>query len=335
MVSSAERLAARRRTVASTAVGLRRLWSELDPSDVGGSWAFLEPAAVELVSRGQAAAATGATEYVTDSVAAYEAVSRPAGRVAPAAFAGTASDGRPLETLLRSAPLRTLRARSAGVAPSRSAAAGFMSLLTHASTQIHDAGRSADQVAMTADLEVTRYVRQLRGTSCSRCIVLAGRIYRYSAGFQRHPNCDCVHVPVPRVAKDRSGGPEQRDVFGEMSETEQDRVFGRAGAQALRDGADMGQVVNARSGMKTVRMYGKNVHVTTVGTAKGSLAHRRLTAAGASTERTRALTSTTALGERRRVTRVAVPRITPEQIYADAVDRTDAIRLLKRFGYLV
>jgi hypothetical protein len=26
--------------------------------------------------------------------------------------------------------------------------------------------------------------------------VLAGRVYRYSSGFLRHPNCDCTMIPT-------------------------------------------------------------------------------------------------------------------------------------------
>lgn len=36
-----------------------------------------------------------------------------------------------------------------------------------------------------------------------------------------------------------------------MSAAEQDRIFTKAGAEAIRLGADMAQVVNARSGMYT------------------------------------------------------------------------------------
>ena len=40
------------------------------------------------------------------------------------------------------------------------------------------------------------------------------------------------------------------DRFNGMSEEEQDKVFGHADAQAIRDGADIYQVVNAHRGMR-------------------------------------------------------------------------------------
>jgi hypothetical protein len=124
---------------------------------------------------------------------------------------------------------------------------GQASLQMIASTQVSDAGRTADQTAMVANGS-HGYVRMVVGKTCSRCVVLAGRWYRWDAGFDRHPHCDCVGVPA---AEDRSGDltTDPDAYFRSLTRSEQDATFGRAGAQAIRDGADMGQVVNARSGM--------------------------------------------------------------------------------------
>ena len=76
-------------------------------------------------------------------------------------------------------------------------------------------------------------------------------------------------------------------------------VFTRAGAESIRQGADIAQVVNARSGMYT--------------------------AAG------RQLTTTAA-----RIRGQGGIRLMPEQILREAGnDRDEAQRLLKRFGYLI
>jgi hypothetical protein len=61
---------------------------------------------------------------------------------------------------------------------------------------IQDAGRTAAAVDLITRREVTGYVRTLNGPSCPRCAVLAGRVYRYSQGFQRHPRCDCTMTPT-------------------------------------------------------------------------------------------------------------------------------------------
>jgi hypothetical protein len=88
----------------------------------------------------------------------------------------------------------------------------------------------------------------LVGKTCARCLILAGRRYSWKADFKRHPRCDCIAVPSTEAV---STAPEvnPRLAFQMMSSAEQDRVFGKAGAEAIRSGADPGQVVNARSGM--------------------------------------------------------------------------------------
>lgn len=62
--------------------------------------------------------------------------------------------------------------------------------------------------------------------------------------------CDCRHIPCPEaVADDLTTDP--RAYFDSLSGPEQERIFTRSGAKAIRDGADMGRVVNARRGMSS------------------------------------------------------------------------------------
>lgn len=105
---------------------------------------------------------------------------------------------------------------------------------------VQDAGRSAEQVA-TSMRPHTGYVRYLSPPSCSRCAVLAGRVYRYSTGFLRHPHCDCTMVPTTRARPDFVPDP--------VSLMRQGMVTGlsKADRRAVSDGADFNQVVNARS----------------------------------------------------------------------------------------
>ncbi|MEV5542803.1 hypothetical protein AB0L13_38875 [Saccharopolyspora shandongensis] len=79
--------------------------------------------------------------------------------------------------------------------------------LTYASTEISDAARSAVQIAETAHPGAAGHERVVRLPACDRCIVLAGKFYRYSTGFLRHPRCDCTMVPVSRAGW-RDGQPE-------------------------------------------------------------------------------------------------------------------------------
>lgn len=102
---------------------------------------------------------------------------------------------------------------------------------------VQDAGRAAESVA-TATRNVA-HVRYLSPPSCSRCAVLAGRVYRYSDGFQRHPNCDCVMIPTTVASpfvQDPADLLERGLVTG----------LSKADAAAVADGADLNKVVNIR-----------------------------------------------------------------------------------------
>lgn len=71
---------------------------------------------------------------------------------------------------------------------------------------VQDAGRAADAVNLAIRADIA-YVRFLNPPSCSRCAVLAGRIYRYSTAFLRHPGCDCVMIPTTVSADDLTQDP--------------------------------------------------------------------------------------------------------------------------------
>ena len=105
---------------------------------------------------------------------------------------------------------------------------------------VQDAGRAAESVAATARPRVG-HVRYLSPPSCSRCAVLAGRFYRHSTGFQRHPGCDCVMVPTQQdAAPDLVADPTDLVREGKVT------GLSKADLRAVRDGADLGKVVNVR-----------------------------------------------------------------------------------------
>jgi hypothetical protein len=273
------RLAARLRREA------RQAWRQVDPARISATWAAQIPALLAALTAGQRAAASTADGYL-------DAQDLPgAARVNPAAFAGVASDGRDLRSLFSMPGIVTLQAIAAGHSLGRAMAAGGALAELAAHTQVADAGRVADLTGM-AGRGSPGFVRMVVGETCSRCIVLAGRWYRWNAGFNRHPKCDCVGIPAAENDIDLRTDPKK--VFGSMTAAEQDKVFTQAAAQAIRDGADIGKVVNARRGMQTA--------------ADGRLY------------------TTEAAGKR--------PRLMPEQIFREAKDRDDAVRLLRLHGYI-
>lgn len=399
-------------------------WRELDPERVIRQWvAGAGDRAYVLVSAGQEAAADLAPDYLVDAMDAQRKIAVPP-RMDARAFAGVASDGRSLETLLQVAPVRAAALQRQGRTPAQAMQAGENFLRMAVDTQINDAGRAADSVAIAAatvvnktDQEVAEdaqadarpdveraapllapepparqarplspgaqraqilerlkqaradllasqpapaaprpsdgdllsadrraqverikaetlariqrereerraararperniasrqevsvgYVRYLQPPSCPRCVILAGKFYRFSDGFERHPMCDCKHIPATQdVADALTADPEA--YFVSLGRAGQDAWFGKANADAIRGGADIYRVVNAQDGMFTADDG------------------RRYTRAGPRTRRGR---------------RGGGPVLRPTvwQIYRDAGgDRERARRALQYNGYIV
>lgn len=101
----------------------------------------------------------------------------------------------------------------------------------------------AERAARAVDIAVRpgiSYVRSLNPPACSRCVVLAGRVYRWSDGFLRHPQCDCLMTPVNEATSDLVTDPMEAFENGWIKD------LSNADAEAVRLGADLGQVVNVR-----------------------------------------------------------------------------------------
>lgn len=310
---------------------LQRAWSKVDPANLEQSW-DREVARVltQFVNLQLQAATLGATFA---AAAARGIGGPPEAKVRPEALAGWASDGRPLESLLQ-----TPAAVASKVDPELALDAGRTSVTRIARTQIADANRIAAGIDRVTRPRVG-WVRMLTPPSCDRCLILAGRFYRWSDGFDRHPNDDCLSIPAD---EDRPGDlrTDPDAYLKSLSTEEQDRMLGKANAQAWRDGGDLNQIVNAKRGMQDTTVFGQQVQITTEGTTTRGLAGQRLISQGApvATEQGEFVLRQARGGEvTRRVQRqrVQVPRLTPESIYKFAKDRDDALRLLHRFGYIL
>lgn len=103
---------------------------------------------------------------------------------------------------------------------------------------VQDAARAAESVSVTARRNVF-HVRFVNPPCCARCAILAGRIYRWSSGFQRHPGCDCSMIPTT-VASTLRTLPSELVRDGQVS------GLSKADMKALEDGADLNQIVNVR-----------------------------------------------------------------------------------------
>ncbi len=265
----------------------------------------------EIVALFQIQAAQDAIDSIDPMLAEQGIEAAPvAAPAAPAAFAGTAMDGRPLVSLFEQAT-----------------SAGATALM--AATQIQDSARAAAGVSIVTRPRVG-YVRMLNPPSCSRCVILAGRFYRWSGGFRRHPGCDCRHIPsTENVAGDLTTDP--MEYYRSLDEAGRIKLAGsKANYQAIEDGADLAQVVNiyrrGRSGGLSLaqptspleREYG--LKFTTSG----------------STDRSRFTQQQVGLGLREAARTDGVRRrLMPESIYANAESREQALEMLRANGWIV
>ena len=119
-------------------------------------------------------------------------------------------------------------------------------------TELLDAARTAEQAAIAARPKVTGYVRHVIAPCCSRCAILAGRVYRYSEGFQRHPNCKCFHTPVTGdVADELIQDPMELFKSGAIHD------LTVAEDEAIKMGADIADVINIRRKSAGLKVAGR------------------------------------------------------------------------------
>lgn len=311
------------------------LWSRMDADALDASWDVIAPQlTAEIVAR-QMSSASAATQYLA-RVGSASAVRQDPATLAPAEFGGYTYDGREVGPAMFGAVTTTKRAIGSGVAPRLALESGMAFLGVIVKAAIADAGRAAD-AALATGKGYTRYVRVVNPGACSRCAILAGSD-RFSKPFLRHPACKCTSLPIrgdERAPKGVFDSPT--DYFESLSKAEQDRVFTKDGAEAIRLGADPVQVVNARRGAYQrpgrrnelgFDANGKPIKVlaTETGTSYRG-AYGRLEFDRASANLTKGA------GDRYR--RTINPRLMPETILQIARDDQELAKaLLRQYGYL-
>lgn len=285
----------------------QRAWRSVDSAHIRESWGEAIPELAATITAGQVKAAELGASYSADTLAQQGLYEAPEAFVNPKALGGRSSRGAPLENALQSVSATSLNMIAGGATVAGAMASGEVMATRLSRTLVSDAGRTAAGMDTFVRPDI-KYTRMINPGACDRCAVLAGRIYRNNEGFLRHPNCACIHVATSTEAAKAEGLiTDQYEYFNGLPEGEQDRIFTKSGAQAIRDGADMNQVVNARRGMKPGGL------MTTEGTTRrgnfGSSEVARQT------------------GGR---------RMTPEAIYRlNGADRAAALRDLERYGYIL
>lgn len=282
-----------------TAEQVQSLWARMGVNfDL--SWSNIAPDVFATVIAGQTAAASSGLGYVP-AVLDEQGITAPAiADINADRFAGGTRDGRPLESLLAGAVYESKAKVAAGADTREALRLGGLWLSDAVMDAVRDANRQAVASGYTVRPRVQGWVRMLNPPSCKFCITLAGKFYRWNQGFQSHPDCDCRHIPTDEsVAGDLTIDPYA--YFHSLPEKDQNRLFGKADAQALRDGGDIYRVVNIRS-----RGLADDALKNTPGRNRGWQSRRW----------------------------DSPSKMTIDDIYAAAKNRDDAIRLMEDNGFI-
>ncbi|OHO34749.1 hypothetical protein HMPREF2690_03015 [Corynebacterium sp. HMSC034E11] len=226
---------------------------------------------VQLIARAQAENAALVDKTMNLELMANGWQDSPIGMLNSDAFAGYMPDGDPLEIIPRAVAKRVRERLALYEEPTpqeyrQAWEAGGMLLATITQTALIDTQRMAKAVAGLMRPK-TLYVRMSNPPCCARCAILAGKRGYWDKPFLRHPGCDCTQVAVPDDGSIRFEGPgfDVQAYWDSLNAADQDKVFTKSGAAAIRAGADINQVVNSRLGMSAAGQSS-----TTIGTTSRS-----------------------------------------------------------------
>lgn len=282
-------------------------WSEVDPARITQSWEPVTPALAAVVAAEQTRVADSAVKTAREVSVETGQYKLPEAFHDPRELVGYGSQGVSLEEALYGPVIGVKTRIKRGAWVTDAMLYGMAAVSSMTSTIVADTGREAMQMDMITRKQ-TGYVRVVEAGACSRCIVLAGKFFRWNEGFLRHPSCRCVHMPAKdrEWAEDEGWYADPYAAFDAMSKAEQHRIFGEYSAQAIRDGADIFQVVNATS--PRAGMY-----------AGGRMTHE----------------GTTRFGNFRQTSQYR-HRLTPYGIYGDGSrSRDQVIKALEQNGYIL
>jgi hypothetical protein len=316
-----------------------RLWRSIDPAAIDAGWDRVAPLLTGVVAAAQVTAARQAVPY-TNAVMDATDVARGGPLLVPEAFGGVSREGRSVAPEMFAAVTTAKRLISAGSGVPAAFRAGATVMAIIAKTLVTDAGRSADKTLSTGK-GYTLSVRVVSAGACSRCAILAG-VTGYRTDFDRHPNCRCTSMPILDGDVPAGFHDSPDSYFQSLTAAEQERVFTKAGAEAIRAGADPVKVVNARRGAltSTKRPNGSYMRASLRPVQIGRKADGSPLMVYATPEGTtarsawaRAQNDLYKTGDQR-YRRTRTLRLMPEQIMSMASTPERAVELLKRYGYL-
>lgn len=164
----------------------RRAWARIDPAHLSASWRELLPLLTLSITEVQEDATTAAAGYSAATLAGRDEYAFPRAFVDTNAFVGVLDDGGDLPSAMYMPVITTKHALAGGLTVRQALTVGRGRLDRIVAGAVRDSSRAVASVDVTARDSIG-YTRMLNPPSCARCVVLAGRWYRWNAGFDRHP----------------------------------------------------------------------------------------------------------------------------------------------------
>lgn len=243
-----------------TARAVDREWARIRPDDLDLSWRDVGQRVARVITQAKMIAAIGAVEYAVAEGAEVGMPVELPGAVNIAAFTTASMAGVPVDMVTRGAVVQSKAGIASGLGAVDAVRQGGAWLRRLALNEVTASSSAALSTTIAASPRTTGFVRMLNPPSCRDCVILAGKWFRWNEGFDRHPNCDCVHVPAREAMNEVRTDPYA--YFQSLSRDEQNKLFGPRDAESIRQGADIYRVVNVRNrGASTghswsARLYG-------------------------------------------------------------------------------
>lgn len=271
MPSTAEIAFARQRFMIAVTDAARgralQAWKQMEFANLDASWAAIGPTITAHATQAQVTLAQGSDRFVSQMSAAQN-FTQDKSSIIPEAFGGVDGEGRDVSGLMYGAVTTTKKTIGAGFGSREAMQAGATYLAAMLKTVVADMARAADKTSASGR-GYTRYVRVVSGSGCSRCAILAG-ISSGPDAFLRHVSCQCAAAPIVVEGKAPKGLHDSPEAyFDSLSKVEQDRIFTNAGAEAIREGANVQTVVNARRGAKGIGYSGHGGAAAKPGAPRG------------------------------------------------------------------
>lgn len=217
-------------------------WTDLDPSDLDGTFPQWRKRAELLLAGAQRAGVLLADAYLAAYLTSELGDSQPAPGIDPDSIVGTTRNGGPLDALLTLPLIAVKQAISSGRPVDEALAYGKSEAHTFVRTEAIAASCDAMAEAVRSDERIVGWQRVTSGKACGACLGLADAgLRRTDAGLEIHNGCSCTAEPVVAGVEERVKRPSGSELFGAMSHQEQDELLGekadliRSGKATLRD----------------------------------------------------------------------------------------------------